>query len=101
MEVAIVRKELQARIAEARRAARTRREAISEAETAYTAFLEDIAVPVARQLVSALKSEGYAWSVSTPSGAVRLSADAGRDDIVEQREVGSCHASSSTCTGDR
>jgi len=40
-------------------------------------------VPVAKQLVSALKAEGYSWSVSTPSGMVRLSADAGRDDFIE------------------
>lgn len=83
MEVSSVRKQLQTSVAESRRAAKLRREAVSQAQAAYGAFLEQIAVPVARQLVSALKSEGFAWSVSTPSGMVRLSADAGRDDFIE------------------
>lgn len=83
MEVSLVRKQLQSRIAEAKRAAKTRREAISEAQAAYGPFLEHIAVPVARQVVGALRSEGFAWNVSTPSGGVRLSPETGRDDHVE------------------
>ena len=83
MEVSSVRKQLQTRVAESRRVAKIRREAVSQAQGAYGAFLDQIAVPVARQLVSALKAEGFAWSVSTPAGMVRLSADAGRDDFIE------------------
>jgi phosphoglycolate phosphatase-like HAD superfamily hydrolase len=83
VEVSAVRKQLQTRVTESRRAAKLRRETISQAQAAYDAFLAQIAVPTAKQLVSALKAEGFAWSVSTPSGMVRLSADTGRDDYIE------------------
>ncbi|MGE0393625.1 MAG: hypothetical protein AB7I25_01035 [Vicinamibacterales bacterium] len=83
MEVSSVRKQLQTRITESRRTAKVRREAMSQAQAAYDAFLVQIAVPVVKQLVSALKAEGFAWSVSTPSGMVRMTADAGREDFVE------------------
>ena len=83
MEVSAVRRELQSRVADARRAAKSRREAIAEANAAYKPFLETIAIPVVRQLASALKAEGYPWSVSTPSGAVRLTADMAREDVIE------------------
>ena len=83
VEVSSVRKQLQTRVLEARRTAKLRREAVSQAQAAYDAFLTQIAVPVARQLVSALKAEGFAWNVSTPSGMVRVAPDAGRDDFIE------------------
>lgn len=83
VEVSLVRKQLQTRIADARRIAKIRREATNEAQAAYGVFLERIAVPVVRHLVSALKSEGFSWSISTPSGMVRLTADAGREDFIE------------------
>lgn len=83
VEVSSVRKQLQTRVFEARRTAKLRREAVSQAQAAYDAFLTQIAVPVARQLVSALKAEGFAWNVSTPSGMVRVAPDAGRDDFIE------------------
>lgn len=83
MEVSAVRKQLQTRIAESRRLAKLRREAVTQADAAYKAFLDQVAVPVARQVVSALKSEHFLWSVSTPSGMVRLSSDASRDDFIE------------------
>jgi len=83
VEVSSVRKQLQTRVLESRRVAKLRREAVSQAQGAYDAFLAQIAVPVAKQLVSALKAEGYSWNVSTPSGMVRIAADAGRDDFVE------------------
>jgi hypothetical protein len=83
VEVSSVRKQLQTRVAESRRTAKIRREAVSQAQAAYNAFLDQIAVPVARQLISALKAEGFSWNVSTPSGMVRIAADAGREDFIE------------------
>lgn len=83
MEVSAVRKQLQTKIAESRRLAKLRREAVTQADAAYKVFLNQVAVPVAKQVVSALKSEHFLWSVSTPSGMVRLSSDAGRDDFIE------------------
>jgi hypothetical protein len=83
VEVSLVRKQLQTQIAESRRLSKLRREAITEAGSAYKVFLNVVAIPVARQLVTALKSENFAWTISTPSLMVRLSSDTGRDDFIE------------------
>ena len=53
------------------------------AETAYDSFLTHVATPLARQIASALKAEGYAFTVSTPGRGLRLALDRGRDDFVE------------------
>jgi hypothetical protein len=67
----------------ARDRARQRREKSDEAEQAYTAFLENLAAPLARQVVNALRAEGYAFSVSTPGRGLRVSLDHGRDDFID------------------
>jgi hypothetical protein len=56
---------------------------VADAERAYAAFLEDVATPTTRMVASALKAEGYPFTVSTPSGGLRLASDRGRDDYVE------------------
>jgi hypothetical protein len=63
--------------------AQQKRQRAADAERAYAAFLEDIATPTARMLANALKAEGYQFTVSTPSGGLRLASDRGRDDYVE------------------
>jgi hypothetical protein len=55
----------------------------AEAERAYATFLEEIATPTTRMLANALKAEGYPFTVSTPSGGLRLASDRGRDDYIE------------------
>ena len=60
-----------------------RRQRTADAEKSYRQFLDLTATPVARQLCQVLKSEGYPFTVFTPSGAVRLASDHGRDDYVE------------------
>jgi hypothetical protein len=67
----------------ARDRARQRRQKTDEAEQAYTTFLESLAVPLARQVVNALRAEGYSFTVSTPGRSVRISLDQGRDDFIE------------------
>ena len=67
----------------ARDRARQRREKSDEAERAYMVFLENLAVPLARQVVNALRAEGYSFTVSTPGREVRISLDQGRDDFIE------------------
>jgi hypothetical protein len=74
---------LKATIDSSRERAARRRERAAEAQRTYETFLENVATPVARQLANALKVEGYAFTVFTPSGAVRLASDRGRDDFVE------------------
>jgi len=46
-------------------------------------FLEEIATPTVRMLANALKAEGYPFTVSTPTGGLRLASDRGRDDYIE------------------
>lgn len=83
MEVSHVRRRLTAAIELARRGAQERRERAAATERTYETFLADVAVPVMRMLASALKADGYPFTVATPGGAVRLASDKGRDDYIE------------------
>ena len=85
MEVSLVRKRLKTTIDAARARAQQRRQQATEATRAYDTFLQDVAVPIARQLANALKAEGYGFAVSTPGGGVRLASERARDDFIEVR----------------
>lgn len=67
----------------ARDRAKQRRQKADEAEQAYGKFLDQLAAPLARQVVNALRAEGYGFTVSTPHRGLRVSLDAGRDDYIE------------------
>lgn len=83
MEVSEVRRQLNHAIDRAKARAQQKRNDAAEAERAYATFLEEIATPIIRTLASALKAEGYPFTVSTPSGGLRLASDRGRDDYIE------------------
>ena len=83
MEISVVRRRIQAAMTTARDRAKQRRQKADEAELAYAAFLENLAGPLARQIVNALRAEGYAFTVSTPGRGLRVSLDQGRDDFIE------------------
>ena len=83
MEVSLVRKRLKTAIDAARQRAQFNRQRASEAERAYTTFLNDVATPVTRQVANALKAEGYHFTVFTPGGGLRLASDKTRDDFIE------------------
>ncbi len=83
MEVSTVRNRLRRAIDSAKDVAQRRRQRAAEAERAYKTFLDDVATPLARQLASALKADGYAFTVFTPGGGLRLASDRGRDDYIE------------------
>jgi hypothetical protein len=83
LEVSHVRRRLSAAIEQARRGAQQRRERSSDAQRAYETFLANVAVPVVRMVASALKADGYPFTVATPGGGVRLISDKGRDDYLE------------------
>lgn len=83
MEVSAVRNRLRRTLEAARERAQQRRQRGSEAEKEYAAFLEHVAIPVVRQLAGALKAEGYAFTVFTPGGGLRLASDRARDDYIE------------------
>lgn len=83
MEIALVRKRIQTAMATARDRAKHRRQKSDEAEQAYATFLEHLAGPLARQVVNALRAEGFSFTVSTPGRGLRISLDQGRDDFIE------------------
>ena len=83
MEVSLVRKRLKSAIDRARERSQQRRQRTAEAERAYQKFLDEIATPIAKQLANSLKAEGYAFTVFTPGGGLRLASDRGRDDYIE------------------
>lgn len=83
MEVSLVRNRLLLAIDRARARAQQRRQRAGDAERAYATFLVQVATPVARMMGTALKAEGYPFTVATPSGGLRLTSDHGRDDYVE------------------
>ena len=83
MEVSEVRRHLKHAIDRAKARAQRKRNDAAEAERAYAIFLEEIATPTTRMLANALKAEGYPFTVSTPSGGLRLASDRGRDDYIE------------------
>jgi hypothetical protein len=83
VEVSHVRKRLMVAIERARKTGQERRERAIAVERAYETFLADVATPVTRMLASALKADGYPFTVATPGGSVRLASDRGRDDYIE------------------
>jgi hypothetical protein len=83
VEISTVRRRIQSAITTARDRAKQRRQKSSEAEQAFERFLDNVAVPLARQIANALKAEGYSFTVSTPGRGLRLALDSGRDDFIE------------------
>jgi hypothetical protein len=83
LEISQVRKRIQAAMTTARERAKQRRQKADEAEQAYANFLDHLAAPLARQVVNALRAEGFALTVSTPGRGLRVSLDAGRDDYID------------------
>jgi predicted TIM-barrel fold metal-dependent hydrolase len=83
LEPGEVRKRLKQTIDAVRREAGARRAAAGEVGRDFEAFLEERAVPVFRQLASALKAEGLLFQLVTPAGSVRLASERAQDDYVE------------------
>jgi hypothetical protein len=83
MEISAVRKRLQETIDRARQAAAERRQRTDGAAKEYDLFLEQVAVPVFKQVASALKASGYQYGVMTPGGSVRLTSEKTADDYIE------------------
>lgn len=83
MEIADVRKRIHRTIERGKQRAAERRTRGDEAARAYSTFLDTVAVPIFRQVANVLKAEGYAFSLFTPSGSVRLMSDRTAEDFVE------------------
>jgi len=83
METARIRKGVLDAIARAKRDAGERRARTDAASRAFDTFLNTIAVPMIRQIGSALRAEGYLFTVFTPSGSGRLMSDKGAEDFID------------------
>ena len=83
MEISAVRKRLTETIERAKRQAADRRGRSDQASRDFDVFLQKIAVPLFRQVANALKADGYAFTVFTPSGSVRLMSDRAAEDYIE------------------
>ncbi|MDP6581798.1 MAG: hypothetical protein QF681_14175 [Vicinamibacterales bacterium] len=82
-EIAEVRQRVLATIERARQEASERRARSDVAEAQGRRFIEDTATPVARQVASVLKVEGFQYRLSTPAGSVRLVSATQHDDFIE------------------
>jgi hypothetical protein len=85
VEVSQVRRRLLQAAEQARARAKARREQTAAAEREYVVFLEQVAVPLTRQVANVLKAEGQSFTAFTPTAGPRLAYDKGRDDFIEFR----------------
>jgi hypothetical protein len=83
VEVSVVRRRVQQTIEQAHRAAAGRRQRADEAAKHYAAFLDQVAVPLFRQVANVLKVQNYHFTVFTPGGSVRLMSDRSANDFIE------------------
>ena len=83
MEISAVRRRLTETIDRAKTLAAGRRGRNDQAAKAFEVLLQKIAVPLFRQVANALKADGYAFTVFTPAGSVRLMSDRAAEDYIE------------------
>jgi hypothetical protein len=85
VEISDVKRRIGETIERAKIRATERRLRTDAAAYDYAVFLENIGVPLFRQVANVLKVQGYPFSVFTPSGSVRLSSDRQSSDYIEVR----------------
>jgi len=85
MELVQIRRRVQSRLADIKRGAAERREKVAAAERAYESFLADVARPTVSAVAQSLSAEGYAYRVTTPGAAVRMSSDRSSRTYLEIR----------------
>ena len=83
MEISGIKRRVVETIEQARHQAAERRARTDEATREYAVFLDQIAIPVFRQVANVLRSEGYPFTVFTPGGSVRLMSDRTAEDYIE------------------
>ena len=83
MNVSYVRQRVQQAIAEAKEAAIERRRSTVETEVAGKALLDNLAAPLCRTVVAALKADGFRFRVETPLGVVRVCSEISNDEFIE------------------
>jgi hypothetical protein len=85
LELAQIRRRVQTRLADVKRAAAARRERVSAADRAYEAFLAGIAAPVMNAVAQSLSAEGFAYRISTPGKTIRMDSDRSSRTYLELR----------------
>ena len=83
MEISEVKRHLSETIERAKRAAADRRTQVDEASREFVVFLEQVAIPLFRQVANVLKVLGYSFDVFTPGGSVRPMSETNADDFIE------------------
>jgi hypothetical protein len=83
METSIVRNRLRDTIERAKRSAAERRAAAEAAGRDYGEFLQEVAIPLFRQIANALRVAGYLFTVNTPAESVTLVSDRAANDFIE------------------
>ncbi|MEE2636815.1 MAG: hypothetical protein VYE68_06235 [Acidobacteriota bacterium] len=82
-DVADVRRRVRAAIERAKREASERRSRAEADAAVGQQFIRHVATPVAKQLSTVLRAEGFFFRLSTPAGAVRLVSESQREDFIE------------------
>jgi len=85
MELVQIRRRVQTKLTDIKRAAAERREKVAAAERAFGAFLADVATPTVSAIAQSLSAEGYAYRVTTPGGAVRMASERSSRTYLEIR----------------
>lgn len=83
VETAEVRKRVLRVIEQSQRAAQERRERAASASLDGERALRQVVAPVVKTIAGILTGEGFPFHVATPTGAVRLQAQATPDNFVE------------------
>lgn len=83
MDISVVRKRVHDAMEQAKRRAAERRAVSDRAGAAFSTFLSATAIPLLRQVANVLRTEGYLFTVFTPSGSVRLASDKNADDFID------------------
>jgi hypothetical protein len=83
MEIADIKRRVVETIDRARREASDRRVRVADATRDYSVFLDQRAIPIFKQVANVLRAEGFAFTVFTPAGSVRLMSDRTAEDYVE------------------
>lgn len=83
LDVTEVRRRLVQTIDQIKKDAAARRAANDQAVVDYERFLAEIATPVCRHFVTALRGQGYGFRLSTPAGSVKLTSERSSGDEIE------------------
>ena len=83
MDVSELRKRIIHALDDARREATSKRQARTDAERQWEAFLATVAVPLVKQAATVLRAEGQLFTAETPAGSVKLVSDGSPGTFLE------------------